>query len=165
MQLVGAGAGATALAPGRLGPLPASAGLIAFDRTGLAVSCAFTLNNLFGTGRIVPGLGFLLAPAPGVGTVQPPLLAAAIAYNANIRGFRLAAAASGQQAAPIGVAGPAALHLLRGRVPEAALDLGAPGPARTQLAACENYLPGRPDRCIALTDPRGAGVALGAVDQ
>ena len=42
---------------------------------------------------------------------------------------------------------------------------GSPEPARTQLGACPNYLPGAPDRCVALTDPRGTGVALGAVDQ
>ncbi|MDO9709145.1 gamma-glutamyltransferase [Paracraurococcus lichenis] len=153
------------LPPAGPGALPASAGLITFDREGVAVSCAFTLNNLFGTGRIAPGLGFLLAAAPGIGAVQPALLSAAIAYNPNIRGFRLAAAASGQQAAPIGVAGPAALQLLRALPPETALEGGAPGPARTQLAACLNYLPGRADRCIAVSDPRGAGVALGAVDQ
>jgi gamma-glutamyltranspeptidase/glutathione hydrolase len=156
---------ATDLPPGRFGALPASAGLVAFDRRGIAVSCAFTMNNLFGTGRVVPGMGFLLAAAPGIGAVQPPLLSAAIAYNPNLRGFRLAAAASGQEAAPIGVAGPAALQLLRALPADAALEGGAPGTARTQIAACTNYLPGRPDRCLAVTDPRGAGVSLGAVDQ
>ncbi|TDH59597.1 gamma-glutamyltranspeptidase [Dankookia rubra] len=156
---------ATGLPPAQFGALPASAGLVTFDRRGIAVSCAFTMNNLFGTGRVVPGMGFLLAAAPGIGTVQPPLLSAAIAYNPNLRGFRLAAAASGQQEAPIGVAGPAALQLLRALPADAALEGGAPGTARTQLAACINYLPGRPDRCLAVTDPRGAGVSLGAVDQ
>ena len=156
---------ATNLPPGRLGALPASAGLVTFDRRGIAVSCAFTMNNLFGTGRVVPGMGFLLAAAPGIGAVQPPLLSAAIAYNPNLRGFRLAAAASGQQSAPIGVAGPAALQLLRALPAGAALEAGAPGMARTQIAACTNYLPGRPDRCIAVSDPRGAGVSLGAIDQ
>ena len=153
------------LPPAGVGNVPASAGLITFDRTGVAVSCAFTLNNLFGTGRVAPGLGFLLAAAPGIGAVQPPLLSAAIAYNPNLRGFRLAAAASGQQAAPIGVAGPAALHLLRAQPAPLALEAGAPGPARTQLATCLNYLPGRPDQCLAVSDPRGAGVALGALDR
>jgi gamma-glutamyltranspeptidase/glutathione hydrolase len=153
------------LPPGRPGALPASAGLVAFDRQGVAVSCAFTLNNLFGTGRVAPGMGFVLAAAPGIGTVQPPLLSAAMAFNPNIRTFRLAAAASGQEAAPIGVAGPAALQLLRALPPQTALEAGAPGAARTQLAACLNYLPGRPDRCVAISDPRGSGVALGAVDQ
>ncbi len=147
------------------GPLPASAGLAVFDRTGTAVGCAFTLNNLFGTGRMAPGMGFLLAAAPGIGAVQPPLLAAGIAFNRNLRAFRMAAAGSGQDAAGIAVGGPMALHLLRGQAPSAALANGSPEPGRTQLGVCLIYLPGAPDRCAALSDPRGAGVALGAVDQ
>ena len=158
-QLAAASAGTL---PGRL---PASAGLVVFDRTGTAVSCAFTLNNLFGTGRMAPNMGFLLAAAPGVGAVQPPLLAAGIAFNRNLRAFRMAVAASGQEAAGISVGAPMALHLLRAQAAPAALAAGAPDPGRVQLAACVNYLPGSPDRCVVLSDPRGAGVALGAVDQ
>jgi gamma-glutamyltranspeptidase/glutathione hydrolase len=147
------------------GALPASAGLVVFDRTGTAVSCAFTLNNLFGTGRMAPGMGFLLAAAPNIGAVQPPLLSAGIAFNPNLRAFRMATAGSGQGAAHMAVAGPMALHLLRGMAPAEALAGGSPEPARTQLGVCLNYLPGSPDRCFALSDPRGTGVALGAVDQ
>jgi gamma-glutamyltranspeptidase / glutathione hydrolase len=147
------------------GAFPASAGLAVFDRNGAAVSCAFTLNNLFGTGRTAPGMGFLLAAAPNLGAVQPPLLAAGIAFNRNLRAFRMAAAGSGQEAAGMAVAGPMALHLLRGQAPAAALEAGSPEPGRTQMGVCLNYLPGAPDRCVALSDPRGAGVALGAVDQ
>jgi gamma-glutamyltranspeptidase/glutathione hydrolase len=156
---------ATDLPPAEADPLPASSGLVVFDRRGNAVTCAFTLNNLFGTGRMAPGLGFLLAPAPNIGAVRPPLLAAALAYNPNINGFRLGIAASGQEAAPIGVAGPAALHLLRSAAPAAALAGGSPGAARTQMAACTGYLPGYPDRCVTLSDPRGPGIALGAIDR
>ncbi len=147
------------------GPVGASTGLVVFDRRGNAVSCAFTVNNLFGTGRMAPGFGFLLAPAPNIGQVRPPLLSAALAYNPNIKSFRLAVAASGQEAAPAGVAGPAALQLLRSAAPTAAIEGGSPEPARTQLGVCPNYLPGYPDRCSIATDPRGAGVALGAIDQ
>ncbi len=153
------------LPPAGLGLLPASSGLVVFDRLGNAVTCAFTVNNLFGTGRMAPGLGFLLAPAPDIGAVRPPLLAAAIAYNPGSKGFRLGIAASGQDAAPIGVAGPAGLHLLRSVAPAAALAGGSPGAARTQMAACTGYLPGNPDRCVTLSDPRGPGVALGAIDE
>jgi gamma-glutamyltranspeptidase/glutathione hydrolase len=156
---------ATNLPAATPGPVGASAGLVVFDRQGGAVTCAFTMNNLFGTGRIAPGLGFLLAPAANIGQVRPPLLAAAIAYNPNVRGFRLGAAASGQDQAPIGVAGPAAFQLLRSMAPISAVETGAIGTARTQLGACANYLPGYPDRCSIVTDPRGAGVALGAIDQ
>ncbi|MCO6416947.1 gamma-glutamyltransferase family protein [Siccirubricoccus sp. KC 17139] len=155
---------AQGLAPWRPAALPASAGLVVFDRTGTAVTCAFTLNNLFGTGRMAPGMGFLLAAAPGLGQVQPPLLSAAIAYNPNLRAFRMGLAGSGQEAAPMAVGAVAAQHLLNRMLPAAALEAMPAGPGRTQLGACLNYLPGYPDRCVALTDPRGSGVALGAID-
>jgi len=153
------------LPPGSLGTLPATSALVVFDRNGIAVSCAFTLNNLFGTGRIVPGMGFLLGAAPGIGAVRPPLLSAAIGYNPNIRSFRFAIAASGQQDAPIGVAGPAGLHLLRGEPLETAMAAGAIGQARAQAGSCARYLPGRPDSCLIISDPRGGGVSLGALDR
>ena len=70
-------------APAAAGALPASAGLVVVDRNGMAVSCAFTMNNLFGTGRVAPGTGILLAAAPGIGQVRPPLLAAGIAHVPN----------------------------------------------------------------------------------
>ena len=54
----------------------------------------------------------------------------------------MAAAGSGQEAAGIAVAGPMALHLLRGQAPAAALANGSPEPGRTQLGACPDYLPG-----------------------
>ena len=155
---------ATNLPAATPGPVGASAGLVVFDRIGNAVTCAFTMNNLFGTGRITPGLGFLLAPAANIGQVRPPLLSAAIAYNPNVRGFRLGVAASGQDQAPIGVAGPAAFQLYRSLAPISAVETGAIGTARTQLGACANYLPGYPDRCAIVSDPRGGGVALGAID-
>ena len=55
----------------------------------------------------------------------------------------------GQEAAGIAVAGPMALHLLRGQPPAAALRNGSPEPGRTQLGVCLNYLPGSPERCVA----------------
>ncbi|MBY0335832.1 MAG: gamma-glutamyltransferase family protein, partial [Acetobacteraceae bacterium] len=146
------------------GLLPASAGLVTFDRQGNAVSCAFTMNNLFGTGRIAPSLGFLMAAAPGVGAVEPPLLSAAMVWAPNIRAFRLAAAGAGQAAAPMAVAAPMAAQLLR-EVPVSQAVGAAPNPGRTQLAACTRYLPGWEEGCAAATDPRGGGVALGATDR
>jgi gamma-glutamyltranspeptidase/glutathione hydrolase len=129
------------------------------------VSCAFSLNNLFGTGRMAPGMGFLMAAAPNTGNVRPALLSAAIAYNPNLRAFRAGFAGAGQQAAPMAVAGPAALHLLRNVAPADALAAGTPPEGRGQLGACLNYMPGTASRCTAVTDPRGAGVALGTVDR
>jgi gamma-glutamyltranspeptidase/glutathione hydrolase len=144
--------------------LPASAGLVVFDRQGVAVSCTFTLNNLFGTGRMAPGMGFLLAAAPNTGSVRGPLLAAAIAYNPNIRAFRAAAAGTGQAAAPMAVAGPSYMHLMRRDEPGTAVERGVVPPGRVEFAACPRYLPGRPELCTAISDPRGTGVAVGSID-
>jgi gamma-glutamyltranspeptidase/glutathione hydrolase len=158
----GAGLDAAASATVLRGPVGASTGLAVIDRDGGAVSCAFTMNNLFGTGRVAGNTGILLAAAPGMGAVEPAPLAAVLATNANLRAFRMAVAASGQQAAPIAAAGPAALHLLRGQPPAAAIAQGSPEPGRTQMIACPRYLPGSESLCVAATDPRGAGVALGS---
>ena len=152
------------LPPGSLPALPASTALTVFDRQGGAVACIFTMNNLFGTGRVAPGTGMLLAAAPGLGAVQPPLAAAAIAWNPTLRAFRMAVAGSGQQAAPMAVAGPLTAQLRQRVEPAYAVRENSPAPGRTQLAACPRYLPGRPQECVAVSDPRGLGVALGAVD-
>jgi gamma-glutamyltranspeptidase/glutathione hydrolase len=144
-------------------PLPASTTLAVVDRDGMAVSCAFTMNNLFGTGRIAPGTGVLLAAAPGIGAVRPPALAAAVVHNPNVRAFRATIAGSGQAAAAQVVAGglPA---LLRGEPAANALAL-APEPGRGVAINCPRYLPGAPDACTAAVDQRGAGLAIGALDR
>ncbi|WP_207537720.1 gamma-glutamyltransferase [Sabulicella rubraurantiaca] len=151
--------------PGPLpGALPASAGLIVYDRTGLAVSCAFSLNNLFGTGRMVPGMGFLAAAAPGIGRVTAAPLSAAIGWNPNLRAFRAVAAGSGQEWAPLAVAAPLAAAM--GRDADAASAIAqVPQGGRAQLGHCPRYLPGWEQLCATATDPRGAGVALGATDR
>ena len=150
-------------APAASGVLPASAGLVVVDRTGMAVSCTFTMNNLFGTGRVAPGTGILLAAAPGIGQVRPPLLAAGIAHVPNTRAFRAAAAGSGQAAAPVAV-GTALAGALRGADATAALA-GVPEPGRGLLVTCPRTLPGVADSCTAAADPRGAGLALGSSER
>jgi len=142
---------------------PASAGLVVLDREGMAVACAFTMNNLFGTGRVAPGTGVLLAAAPGIGQVQPAPLAAGIAYNPNVRAFRAAVAASGQAAAPA-AASAAMAAMLRGADASAAVS-GVAEPGRAVAVACPRYLPGAPEACSAAVDPRGAGLAIGATDR
>lgn len=144
------------------GPLPASAGLMVYDRNGNAVSCAFTLNNLFGTGRTMPGMGFLLGAAPRADRTPP--LSAAIGWSPGLRAFRMAAAGSGQGAAPLAVAAPVHAIMMQGAAPAATLA-AVPDPGRVQLGACARYLPGLEGACTTLTDPRGAGVALGATDR
>ena len=141
---------------GSLPALPASTSFIALDRDGNAVACALSLNNLFGTGRIMPGMGFLIGASPRSGA--PPLLAASIAWNKNVRAFRASVAGSGQQGAALAVAAGMADALGR----EQAAIAPPPEPGRANYLTCGGYLPSDDKSCRWGTDPRGAGLAVGS---
>jgi gamma-glutamyltranspeptidase / glutathione hydrolase len=138
-----------------LPPLPASTSFATLDKDGNAVACALSMNNLFGTGRVLPGLGILLAASPTA--VQPPLYAAAIAWNDNVHAFRAAVGGSGQAAAPMAVA-VGMLNALRTGQP---MSSAVPDPGRANVISCSNYLPGENGSCAWATDPRDAGLAVG----
>ena len=144
---------ATSPAGGTLPALPASTGFIVLDREGNSVACALTMNNLFGTGRIAPGMGVLLAASPR--SVPPPLLSAAIAWNGNVRGFRAAVTGSGQEGAALAVA----VGLTNALRSDAAMASAVPEPGRANAVACSRYLPDNDGSCSWATDPRGAGLA------
>ena len=74
------------------------------------------MDNLFGTGRIIPGTGLLLAASPSV--FPPPLLSAAIAWNEPLHAFRAAVGGSGQAGAPLAAAA-AMMNTLRTNQPMA----------------------------------------------
>jgi gamma-glutamyltranspeptidase/glutathione hydrolase len=135
---------------------PASTSFVTMDRNGNAVSCALTMNNLFGTGRILPGVGFIPAASPSA--VQPALLSAGMVWNQNLGAFRAAAAASGQYAAPISVA-VGLVNTLRTKRP---MSVPVPDPGRLNIIACSDYLPDENRGCGWATDPRGDGLAMGA---
>ena len=139
-----------------LGPLAASTSLVTMDNAGNAVACAFSMNNLFGTGRIVPGTGILLAAAPS--RMSAPLLSAAIAYNANLKAFRAAVGGSGQGGAPLATAVAMAQTLATAQ----AMPQPVPEPGRANVIGCSRYLPGSDGSCVAATDPRGAGLSAGS---
>lgn len=143
------------------GPLPASSSLVVLDNEGGAVSCAFTMNNLFGTGRMVPGMGFLMAAAP-VGRIEPPLLSAVMVHSRNLAAFRYAGASSGQEGAPLATALPVTRSLVN-RTPIAQNIAAVPEPGRANAVDCARYLPGDASQCVAVTDPRGAGLAVGGL--
>ncbi len=136
--------------------LPASTTFLTLDREGNAVVCAVTMNNLFGTGRIVPGTGMLLAASPVA--LSPPLLAAAVAWNEPLHAFRAAVGGSGQEAAPLAAA-LAMLNTLRTGQP---LPAPVPDPGRANVIACSRYLPDAEGSCGWATDPRGSGLAIGS---
>ena len=136
--------------------LPASTSFVVLDRDGNAVSCALTMGNLFGTGRIAPGTGILLAASPGA--APRPLLSAAIVWNTNLHAFRAGVGASGQEGAPLAAA-VAVSNTLRSNQP---MSAPVPEPGRANVIACSRYLPDNEDTCAWATDPRGAGLAVGS---
>ena len=155
-----AAAAAARRLPGGLGALPASTSFATLDRNGDAVVCALTMNNLFGTGRIAPGTGIMLAASPAA--VPPPLLSAAIVWNSNIHKFRAAIGASGQEGAPLAAA--VAVTQVEAAGGRAALPLPTPvpEPGRANVIQCNRYLPGDEGSCGWATDLRGAGLAIGS---
>jgi len=136
--------------------LPASTSAITLDNAGNAVACAFSMNNLFGTGRFAPGTGVLLSAAPG--QHAPPLLSAAIAFNPALHVFRAAVGGSGQQAAARATASAMAQTLATGQ----AMPVLPAEPGRANVVGCSRYLPGSDASCVAATDPRGAGLSAGS---
>lgn len=135
---------------------PASTSFVTLDRNGGAVACALTMDNLFGTGRILPGLGYLAAASPAA--VPPPLLSAAVAWNDNIKAFRAEAAGSGQASASLAVA-TALINMLRSGQP---MPVPVPDPGRANVIACGRYLPGENSECGWANDPRESGLSVGA---
>ena len=138
---------------GVLPAMPASSGFTVLDRNGMAVTCALTMDNLFGTGRIAPGTGMLLAASPS--STGLPMLSAAIAWNPNVRGFRAAIAGSGQEGAALAVAA-GINNALRSA---SAMPAAVPDPGRANAIACSRYLPDSDGTCTWATDPRGFGLA------
>lgn len=135
--------------------LPASTSFVTLDKDGGAVACSLSMGNLFGTGRIVQGMGFLLAASPA--SVPPPLYAAAIAWNEYTHSFRAAVAGSGQAGAPMAVA-VGMMNALRSNRPMA---VPVPDPGRANVIECSRYLPSENASCAWATDPRDAGLAVG----
>jgi gamma-glutamyltranspeptidase/glutathione hydrolase len=142
------------------GALPASTTFATLDRYGDVVVCAESMNNLFGTGRIAPTTGILLAASPA--SVPSPLLPVAVAWNQHLHAFRAAVGGSGQEAAATAAASALAA-LLRGEATTpATIAAAVPEPGRANVIACGRYLPDNDRSCAAATDPRGAGLVAGS---
>ena len=77
-----------------------TASFVIADRFGQAVACNFTLNYPFGTGRVAPGTGILLAATPGTGDHQTNHLGAMMLVRQKTNNVFYGAVASGGSAAP-----------------------------------------------------------------
>ncbi|GBQ70586.1 gamma-glutamyltranspeptidase [Ameyamaea chiangmaiensis NBRC 103196] len=130
---------------GRLPNLPASTSFAVVDRTGEAVACDLTMNNLFGTGRMAGSTGIVLGVAPGRNPA--PLLPIAIAHHNGV--VQAVVAASGQNdAADAAAAGLS--NALAGRAGTANVGAG-----RVNSIVCGSHT------CSGATDVRGGGLATG----
>lgn len=146
--------------PADLPTLPASTTFATLDRDGNAVVCALTMDNLFGTGRVAPGTGMVLAASPSA--VPMPLLSAGLVYNGNIRAFRALAGGSGQEAAPLAAAYALTQAIADRGNPPTPMANPVPDPGRANVIECNALLPGDGASCAWATDPRGAGLAVGS---
>ncbi len=146
---------ATPVGGAGLPALPASTSFATLDKDGNAVVCALSMGNLFGTGRMAPTMGFLLAASPAA--MPPPLLSAALAWNQNVHGFRAAVGGSGQNGAPLATA----LALMNTLRAQTAMPSPVPDPGRANVIACARYLPDSERSCAWAADPRGFGLAAG----
>ena len=84
------------------------------DGEGNAVTCAFTLNGLFGVGRIAPGTGIVLAAAPSPLRQPTAALVPVLIVRREPRGLVFAGAASGGAAVPVILVEVVARVLLEG---------------------------------------------------
>ncbi len=137
-----------------IGALPASTTFGALDQNGGAVMCAVSMGNLFGTGRIAPGTGVLMAVSPA--RAPQPLLSVAMLYSPAGFAFHGMAGGSGQDGAPLAAA-VGLVNGMRGKMPVA-----PPEPGRANVIVCPGYLPGNAASCAMSTDPRGFGLAAGS---
>ncbi len=74
---------------------PSSSGFVITDRSGNGVSCEFSLNHIFGTGRMAFATGMMLAAAPTGRGRNPLAFGPVIVANPETFAFRFAASASG----------------------------------------------------------------------
>jgi len=74
---------------------PFAASVVAVDAEGLGIACNFTMNAIFGAGRIAQGTGIILAPAPSDKGFGFTALAPMIMANKNNGELYYVSAASG----------------------------------------------------------------------
>jgi gamma-glutamyltranspeptidase/glutathione hydrolase len=97
-------------------------GFVTVDRNGMAVVCDLTLYNPFGTGRVAPGTGILLAAAPGLRGRNPLSLSPAMVINTGTLTFRFGLATSGGPLAPASEIEIMAETLLAGKALDVAVN-------------------------------------------
>lgn len=101
--------------PVRRSENPSGTTFVTVDPEGNAVACAMTMNNLFGTGRVAPGTGVLLATVAGQGGRGATSLGPMMMVNPHIKNLYWVGAASGGVAAPTALINVAARSIMAER--------------------------------------------------
>jgi gamma-glutamyltranspeptidase/glutathione hydrolase len=102
--------------------LDASASFLVVDGDGLIVACTLTMYHPFGTGRTAPGLGIVLAAAPGEKGRNPLPLGPVVVMRAKDNAFRFAFSSSGGATAATAMANVMFEALLAKRSLQAAIN-------------------------------------------
>jgi gamma-glutamyltranspeptidase/glutathione hydrolase len=89
-----------ATVPASAGFAATGAGFAVGDRFGNAVACSFTMNAIFGSGRVLADTGIVLASPPAPGALDAVPLSVAVIGNENIGRARLAASAGSGDSSP-----------------------------------------------------------------
>jgi len=100
---------------------PSATSFVVVDRFGMAVTCAFTMNNAFGTGRIAKDTGIMIAAIPRGAGKGPISLGPMMIINEKSDQFLLAAAGAGGVTVPTAVASVVARTYLDGQSLDAAM--------------------------------------------
>lgn len=97
---------------GPAGGAPGGTGFVVLDAIGGAVACNFTAYAPFGTGRVAPGMGILVAPAPGPDQANPVALGPMMVINPNVGSFKFAATGGDGPAGPTAMMAVAAESII-----------------------------------------------------
>lgn len=122
---------------GRLDYLQRDYGIAAWivmDREGGAVACGVTMNQVFGSGRVIPGTGIVAVYPPRPGRDGAVALAPVLVVNRH-NGESFAAASASGRAAPVALISVLVRALEEGRPLDETLDAvrAIPGPAPSSL--------------------------------
>ena len=138
----------------------AGTSFVILDHNSNSVVCALGSNGMFGSGRILPGTGIVLAAPASTGQS----LAAGMVINQNSREVHFGGAASGGVSPASAIAAAMVAGVDRGEKAEATLTAAAAGlptgsTSRLNAFACQTGSPSAAT-CSVATDSTGFGYAV-----
>ncbi len=130
-----------------------SAGLIAVDKFGLAVACAFTMNRPMGAARLVPRTGIVMAAPPDLAGGNRAVLGLMALRRESQNELQYMAVATGGGAAPVALVTTALGVMVDGSGLEAAQK------------RIRYFSPVQPDRVLVERGPAGAAIVKSLISK